>query len=130
MDSSRVVTLVGLPPCVRPIQSPVSGQPGIEAIGVATVGPDMFAQMQAASPDMMLVETGGEEWDRLVAQAPDSVPDGGAVSLTFADECTRGQRVPEDALGFALDSCGTSLARFLWIADQPARSRYVSVTIL
>ena len=103
MDPSRVFTLVDRSLCARGTQSLVSGKPGIEAIGVATVGPDMFAQMQAAAPDMVIVETGGEDRDRLVAQALDSVPDVRAVGLTFADEWYRGQRDLGNALRFAPD---------------------------
>ncbi|MBL7063690.1 MAG: hypothetical protein ISS49_05700 [Anaerolineae bacterium] len=105
MNLSHVFILASQPLFAQGVQSLLSGQPGIEVVGVAIVGPDTFAQVQAAAPDVVIIEAGGEEQSRLVAQALESIPGAKVVGLTLEDDrihtyyqqMKRGRRV-EDLL--------------------------------
>lgn len=85
MDPTRVFILASQSLFAQGVQSLLSGQPGIEVVGVATVGPDAFSQAQAAAPDVVVVDATGEEQSRLVAQALDSLPDAKVIGLTLED---------------------------------------------
>jgi hypothetical protein len=85
MYPTRVFILTSQPLFAQGVQSLISGQPGIEVVGVATVGPDVFAQVQAAGPDVVIIEAGGEEQSRLVAQVLESIPSAKVVGLTLED---------------------------------------------
>jgi len=105
MNLSRVFILASQPLFAQGVQSLLSGQPGIEVVGVAIVGPGTFAQVQAAAPDVVIIEAGGEEQSRLVAQVLESIPGAKVVGLTLEDDrihtyyqqMKRGRRV-EDLL--------------------------------
>ena len=85
MHPIRVFILTSQPLFAQGVQSLLSGQPGIEVVGVATVGPDAFAQVQATGPDVVIIEAGGEEQSRLVAQVLESIPSAKVVGLTLED---------------------------------------------
>ncbi len=85
MDSTNVFILASQPLFAQGVQSLLSGQPDIKVIGVATVGPDVFAQVQAAAPDVVIIEAKGEEQSRLVTQVLESVPGAKVVGLTLED---------------------------------------------
>jgi len=85
MSLSRVFILVSQPLFAQGVQSLLSAQPGIEVIGVATVGPDMFAKVRAAVPDVVIVETRGEEQSHLVAQVLEFIPGAKVIGLTLED---------------------------------------------
>ncbi len=85
MHPTRVFILTSQPLFAQGVQSLLSGQPGIEVVGVATVGPDTFAQVQATGPDVVIIEAGGEEQSRLVAQVLASIPSAKVVGLTLED---------------------------------------------
>jgi hypothetical protein len=85
MHPIRVFILTSQPLFAQGVQSLLSGQPGIEVVGVATVGPDTFAQVQATGPDVVIIEAGGEEQSRLVAQVLASIPSARVVGLTLED---------------------------------------------
>ena len=85
MDTSRVFILSSRPLFAEGVQSLLSGQPGIEVIGVATAGAGTFAQVQAAAPDVVIIEARGEEQGRLIAQVLESIPDVKVVGLSLED---------------------------------------------
>ena len=83
MNISRVFILASRPLFAEGVQSLLSGQPGIEVVGVAA--PDEFAQVQATTPDVVIIEAQGKEQGRLVAQVLESIPDAKIISLTLED---------------------------------------------
>ncbi len=85
MYPTRVYILTSQPLFAQGVQSLLSGQPGIQVVGVATVAPGVFAQVQAAAPDVVIVEIGGGEQSRLVAQVLESTPGAKVVALTLED---------------------------------------------
>jgi len=87
MNLSRVFILVSQQLFAQGVQSLISGQPGIKVVGVAHVGPGVFAQVQAAAPDVVIIEAGSGEQSRLVAQVLESIPEAKVVGLTLEDNC-------------------------------------------
>jgi len=85
MNISRVFILASRPLFAEGVQSLLSGQPGIEVVGVATADPDGLAQVQAATPDVVVIEARGKEQSRLVAQVLGSIPDAKVVGLSVED---------------------------------------------
>jgi hypothetical protein len=85
MNSSRVFILTSQPLFAQGVQSLLSGQPGIQVVGVATVGPEPFAQVQAAAPDVVIIEATGEEQGRLVALVLESIPAAKVIGLSLED---------------------------------------------
>jgi hypothetical protein len=85
MNPIRVFILADQSLFAQGVQSLLCAQSGIEVIGVATIGPDAFSQVQAAAPDVAIVETTGEEQSRLVAQVLDAVPTAKVIGLTLED---------------------------------------------
>ena len=67
------------------VQSLLSARPGIQVVGVATVGPETLAQVQAAAPDVVIVEAMGEAQGRLVAQVLESIPGAKVIGLSLED---------------------------------------------
>ena len=55
MNSSRVFILTSQSLFAQGVQSLLSGQPGIQVVGVATISPAVFAQVQAAAPDVVII---------------------------------------------------------------------------
>jgi len=89
MSPSRVFILANQPLFAQGVQSLLSGQPGIEVIGVETIGPDIFARVYAVVPDVVIIETRGEEQSRLVAQVLESIPGAKVIGLTLEDNRIR-----------------------------------------
>jgi len=85
MNISRVFILASRPLFAEGVQSLLSGQPGIEVVGVADADPGVFAQVQATTPDVVVIEAQGEEQSLLVAQVLESIPDAKVVGLSLAD---------------------------------------------
>ena len=85
MIYSRVFILASQPLFAQGVQSLLSGQPGIQVVGVATVGPDAFAQVQVATPDVVILEAQGNEQGHLVAQILDLIPTARVIGLTLED---------------------------------------------
>ncbi|MBU0703325.1 MAG: hypothetical protein KKC18_05605 [Chloroflexi bacterium] len=85
MNISRVFILASRPLFAEGVQSLLSGQPGIEVVGVATADPDVFAQVQAATPDVVVIEAQGGEQSLLVAQVLESIPNAKVVGLSLQD---------------------------------------------
>ena len=85
MNPSHVFILASRPLFAQGVQSLLSGQPDIQVVGVATVGPDVFARVQAAAPDVVIIEAAGEEQGRLVAQVLESIPGAKVIGLTLED---------------------------------------------
>jgi hypothetical protein len=85
MHHHRVFILTSQPLFAQGVQSLLSDQPGIEVVGVATIGPGVFAQVQAAAPDSIIIEAKGEEQSRLIAQMLEFIPDAKVIGLTLED---------------------------------------------
>jgi hypothetical protein len=85
MYPTRVFILASRPLFAQGVESLLSGQPGIKVIGVATVDPDVFVQVQAAAPDVVIVEAEGGEQSFLVAQVLASNPAARVVGLSLDD---------------------------------------------
>ncbi len=85
MNTSRVFILASRPLFAEGVQSLLSGQPGIEVVGVATADADAFSEAQASSPDVVIIEAMGDEQGRLVAQVLESIPNAKVVGLSLED---------------------------------------------
>jgi chemotaxis response regulator CheB len=85
MYPTRVFILASRPLFAQGVESLLSSQPGIEVVGVAAVDPDVFAQVQAAAPDVVIVEAKGGEQSLLAAQVLDSIPAVRVVGLSLED---------------------------------------------
>jgi hypothetical protein len=85
MNSSRVFILASQSLFAQGVQSLLSGQPGIEVVGSAAAGPDALAQVQANTPDVVIVEVKGAEQSHLVTQVLESLPGVKVIGLTLED---------------------------------------------
>jgi hypothetical protein len=85
MVPTRVFILTSQPLFAQGVQSLLSGQLGIQVVGVATVAPGVLSQVQAAAPDVVIVEAGSGEQGRLVAQVLASIPGAKVIGLTLED---------------------------------------------
>jgi len=85
MSPTRVFILASQPLFAEGVQTLLSGQQAIQVVGVATVGPDVLAQVRAAAPDVVIIEARGEEQGRLVAQVLDAVPGAKVIGLPLED---------------------------------------------
>jgi hypothetical protein len=85
MNPSRVFILASQPLFAQGVQSLLSEQPGIEVVGVATVGPDVLAEVEAAAPDAVIIEAKGEEQSRLITRVLEVIPDAKVIGLTLED---------------------------------------------
>ncbi len=85
MNSSRVFILASQSLFAKGVQSLLSGQASIEVVGVASIGPDAFAQAQATDPDVVIIEAGGDEQSHVVAQVLDAVPEAKVIGLSLED---------------------------------------------
>jgi len=113
MSPTRVFILASQPLFAQGVQSLISSRSGIEIVGVATIGPDAIAQVEAADPEVVIVEAGAKEQGRLVAQVLDVVPRAKVVGLTSEDnrihtyyqQMRQGRRVEDllEAIGEPLD---------------------------
>jgi len=85
MNISRVFILASQPLFAEGVQSLLSNQLDMEVVGVATAHPDAFAQVQATTPDVVIIEARGEEQSHLVAQVLESIPGAKVVGLSLED---------------------------------------------
>ena len=85
MHPTRVFILTSQPLFAQGVQSLLSGQSGIQVVGVTTVDPDVFVRVEAAAPDVVIIEAGGGEQSRLVAQVLEFIPGAKVVGLSLED---------------------------------------------
>jgi len=85
MNPSHVFILASQSLFAEGVQSLLSGQPGIEVVGVAAVSSDVFDHMRAADPDVVIVEAKGEEQSHLVARTLESIPGVKVIGLSLED---------------------------------------------
>ena len=85
MIPTRVFILASQPLFAQGVESLISGQSGMEIVGVATGGPDVLADVQASSPDVVVVGAKAEDQGSLVAKVLDAVPGAKVVGLTPED---------------------------------------------
>jgi len=85
MSPTRVFILASQPLFAQGVQTLLSGQPGIQVVGVETVGPEMMARVQAAAPEVVIVEARGEEQGRLVALVLESIAGARVIGLSPED---------------------------------------------
>lgn len=67
------------------VQSLLSEQPDIKVVGVASCNPNVFKQIRAAEPDVVIVEATGGEKSRLVAQVLECALSAKVIGLTLED---------------------------------------------
>jgi len=85
MNPTRVFILASRLLFAQGVESLLSGQFGIQVVGISTVTPGVFDELVTHSPDVVIVEAGGEEQGRLVAQVLDVLPHARVVALTLDD---------------------------------------------
>jgi len=85
MPSRRVFILASQPLFAQGVESLLSGRPGIEVVGAAVIGPDVFERLSQADPDVVIIEAGGEEQSRLVTKTLASASDAKIIGLTPDD---------------------------------------------
>jgi hypothetical protein len=85
MKSHRVFVLASQSLFAEAVQSLLSGEPGIEVVGVATVGPGSCALIEGAAADVVVVEATGDEQGRLATQVFDCLPGAKVIGLTLED---------------------------------------------
>jgi hypothetical protein len=121
---ARVFILACRPLFAQGVQSLLSGQPGIEVVGmVAPAGegvsvPEVMERVRSAAPDVIVVEARGDEQSLLVAQLLDLLPAVRVVALSLEDnrihtyyqEMRQGRRVEDllEAVKGPLDWYGRS----------------------
>lgn len=91
---ARVFILACRPLFAQGVQSLLSGQPGIEVVGVisptgekALCVPDVMERVRLAAPDVIVVEARGDEQGLLVAQLLELLPAARVVALSLEDNC-------------------------------------------
>ncbi|MDY7076894.1 MAG: DUF166 family protein [Chloroflexota bacterium] len=93
MYSTHVFILASRPLFAQGVESLLSNQPGIQVIGVVSFPPgggplvdsDVLAQVQEATPDVVIIEAGGGEQSLLVAQVLELIPVAKVIALTLED---------------------------------------------
>jgi hypothetical protein len=85
MPTRRVFILASQPLFAQGVESLLSGRSGIEVVGAAVIGPDVFARLSEADPDVVIIEAGGEEQSRLVTKSLASASDAKIIGLTPDD---------------------------------------------
>lgn len=93
MNSTRVFILASQALFAEGVQSLLSEQPSIEVVGVASCNtnhsegpdPEVFKQIQAAEPDVVIVEATGGGKSRLVAQVLECAFSAKVIGLTLED---------------------------------------------
>jgi len=82
MPTRRVFILATQPLFAQGVESLLAGRSGIEVVGAAVIGPDVFDRLSDASPDVIIIEAGGEEQSRLVTKSLASATDAKVIGLT------------------------------------------------
>ncbi len=85
MKPQRVFVLASQSLFAEAVQTLLAEEPGIEVIGAATVGPECYALVEGARPDVVIVEATGDEQGRLAAQVLDCIPGAKVIGLTLED---------------------------------------------
>jgi len=85
MPTRRVFILASQPLYAQGVESLLSGRSGIEVVGAAVIGPDVFDRVSEANPDVVIIESGGEEQRRLVTKSLASASDAKVIGLTPDD---------------------------------------------
>jgi len=85
MPTRRVFILASQPLFAQGVESLLSGRSGIEVVGAAVIGPDVFDRLSEANPDVIIIESGGEEQSHLVTKSLASASDAKVIGLTPDD---------------------------------------------
>jgi hypothetical protein len=85
MPTRRVFILASQPLFAQGVESLLSGRSGIKVVGAAVIGPDVFERVSEAKPDVVIVQSGGEERSRLVTKSLACASDAKVISLTPDD---------------------------------------------
>lgn len=85
MPTRRVFILASQPLFAQGVESLLSGRSGIEVVGAAVLGPDVFDRLSEASPDVVIIESGGEEQRQLVTRSLVAASDAKVIGLTPDD---------------------------------------------
>ena len=85
MPTRRVFILASQPLFAQGVESLLSGRSGIEVVGAAVIGPDVFERLSQAGPDVVIIESGGEEQSQLVTKSLASASDAKVIGLTPDD---------------------------------------------
>lgn len=86
MRTRRVFILASQPLFAQGVESLLSGQSDISVVGTAVIGPDVFAQVSDADPDVIIIEAdSGDEQRRLVTKSLACASDAKIIGLTPDD---------------------------------------------
>ncbi len=85
MNHSRVFILASQSLFAQGVQSLLSGQSGIEVVGFASADPGTLAQAREASPDVVIIEAGGEKQSHLAAKVLEAIPGVKVIGLSLED---------------------------------------------
>lgn len=85
MPTRRVFILASQPLFAQGVESLLSGRSGIEVVGAAVIGPDVFARLSEERPDVIIIESGGEEQSQLVTKSLASASDAKVIGFTPDD---------------------------------------------
>ncbi len=85
MPDRRVFILASQPLFAQGVESLLSGRSGIEVVGAAVIGPNVFERLSEANPDVVIIESGGEEQSQLVTKSLASASDAKVIGLTPDD---------------------------------------------
>jgi hypothetical protein len=85
MPTRRVFILASQPLFAQGVESLLSGRSGIKVVGAAVIGPNVFDRVSDANPDVVIIESGGEEQSQLVTKSLASASDAKVIGLTPDD---------------------------------------------
>lgn len=85
MPKRRVFVLARQPLFAQGVESLLTGRSGIEVVGAAVIGPGVFDRLAEADPDVVIIESGGEEQSQLVSMSLASASDAKVIGLTPDD---------------------------------------------
>jgi hypothetical protein len=85
MPARRVFILASQPLFAQGVESLLSGRSGIEVVGAAVIGPGVFDRLSEANPDVIIVESEGEDQSHLVTRSLASASDAKVIGLTPDD---------------------------------------------
>ncbi len=85
MPTRRVFILARQPLFAQGVQSLLTGRSGIDVVGAAVIGPGVFERLSEADPDVVIIESGGEEQSQLVTRSLASASDAKVIGLTPDD---------------------------------------------
>lgn len=85
MPKRRVFILARQPLFAQGVESLLTGRSGIKVVGAAVIGPGVFERLAEANPDVVIIESGGEEQSSLVSRSLASACDAKVIGLTPDD---------------------------------------------